>query len=426
MRTAIRRRLLPIGAACAALTVALAGPQASAANTLNASGTHPHNRPHAISTSTSSPGGIRSDAVSGPPGDPDGGVDDPSAADNEYFAARSAPGVVAPGAYGAAWRQLQSLPHSGADWKPVTTTPYNSDDPRYRDYDSNSSGGSGNVTGRMAAHGRRRRRLRLRGQRRRRRVALRDRRRAAGRRSATRCPRSPPATLALDGSGRLWLGTGEATTNADAYLGSGVYVLSDPAARHVLHPRPGRRHRAGVHHHPRAALRRRHGLGGHQRAACGRHSTNDLQRRRGSWSSRPTPPTCPAVRWRTTTRRAVQEHRQRHRHRPEGPGQGRARASAGAAATPTTASTPRSGGTWTRITTSLGDLPTDADNVGTVTFARSADGSQLLRHQPVDPTTDHQPGQPRSAASTSPSRYAVRPVDADRRLHEAGRLRLRR
>ena len=28
--------------------------------------------------------------------------------------------------------------------------------------------------------------------------------------------------------GRLWLGTGEATTNADAYLGSGVYVLSDP------------------------------------------------------------------------------------------------------------------------------------------------------------------------------------------------------
>lgn len=34
--------------------------------------------------------------------------------------------------------------------------------------------------------------------------------------------------LALDGGGRLWLGTGEATTNADAYLGSGVYVLSDP------------------------------------------------------------------------------------------------------------------------------------------------------------------------------------------------------
>jgi hypothetical protein len=56
---------------------------------------------------------------------------------------------VAKGAYGAAWQQVQSMAHYGPGWKQVTSTPYNSDDPRYRDYDSNSSGGSGDVTGRV-------------------------------------------------------------------------------------------------------------------------------------------------------------------------------------------------------------------------------------------------------------------------------------
>jgi hypothetical protein len=70
---------------------------------------------------------------------------------DQYAEARTSPGIVAPGAYGAAWSSLTKLPSTGGSWRNVTDLPYNSDDPRYRDIDSNSSGGSGNVTGRMAA-----------------------------------------------------------------------------------------------------------------------------------------------------------------------------------------------------------------------------------------------------------------------------------
>ncbi|MGW2858169.1 glycosyl hydrolase, partial [Streptomyces sp. NPDC001215] len=70
---------------------------------------------------------------------------------DQYAEARTSPGIVAPGAYGAAWQSLRNLPGTGGSWRSVTDLPYNSDDPRYRDIDSNSSGGSGNVTGRMAA-----------------------------------------------------------------------------------------------------------------------------------------------------------------------------------------------------------------------------------------------------------------------------------
>ena len=87
----------------------------------------------------------------------DGGGDDDNEADeiaegaDQYAEARTSPGVVAPGAYGAAWTSLTNLPSTGGSWHNITNLPYNSDDSRYRDYDSNSSGGSGNVTGRMAA-----------------------------------------------------------------------------------------------------------------------------------------------------------------------------------------------------------------------------------------------------------------------------------
>ena len=67
----------------------------------------------------------------------------------EQFAqARTAPGIVAPGAYGSAYSQIQALPSTAGTWHEVTKVPYNADDPRYRDYYSNSSGGSGYVTGR--------------------------------------------------------------------------------------------------------------------------------------------------------------------------------------------------------------------------------------------------------------------------------------
>jgi hypothetical protein len=79
-------------------------------------------------------------------------------AGGEAFEARTAAeqfgqhrGIVAPGAYSAALEQIANLgdPLLSAPWKELTGTPYNSDDPNYRDYFSNSSGGSGNTTGRI-------------------------------------------------------------------------------------------------------------------------------------------------------------------------------------------------------------------------------------------------------------------------------------
>jgi len=69
----------------------------------------------------------------------------------EQFAqARTAPGGVNPGAYAAAVASLQG-PNVGVggSWAPVTNVPYDADDPAFRDYYSNSSGGSGLVGGRI-------------------------------------------------------------------------------------------------------------------------------------------------------------------------------------------------------------------------------------------------------------------------------------
>jgi len=67
----------------------------------------------------------------------------------QYAEARTAPGVVNSGAYTAAFNNLKALPSTGGSWADVTRVPYNSDDPRYRDWNSNSSGGSGYVSGRI-------------------------------------------------------------------------------------------------------------------------------------------------------------------------------------------------------------------------------------------------------------------------------------
>ena len=67
----------------------------------------------------------------------------------QYAEARTAPGVVSSGAYTAAYQQIQKLSVTGGSWSDVTRVPYDSDDPRYRDYYSNSSGGAGFVSGRV-------------------------------------------------------------------------------------------------------------------------------------------------------------------------------------------------------------------------------------------------------------------------------------
>ncbi|MFD9789883.1 glycosyl hydrolase [Streptomyces sp. NPDC059070] len=145
----------------------------------------------------------------------------------QYTEARTAPGVVAPGAYGAAWDQLQSMRHTPGDWNHVTQKTYDSDDPRYRDINSNSSGGSGKVTGRITG------------------VAADDhgyvyagganggvfRSKTGGghwQPIADALPSLSTGTLALDGSQRLWYATGEANTGATSFVGTGVYVLADP------------------------------------------------------------------------------------------------------------------------------------------------------------------------------------------------------
>ncbi|MBV1855808.1 glycosyl hydrolase [Catellatospora tritici] len=145
----------------------------------------------------------------------------------QFQQARTAPGIVAPGAYSSAYAQLNTMTTAGGAWHEVTTLPYDADDPRYRDYNSNSSGGAGKVTGRITG------------------LASDNSGYvyAAGAdggvwRSATgggnwtpiadRLPSLSSGTLVLAGDGSLWYGTGEGNTGATSYVGSGVYRLANP------------------------------------------------------------------------------------------------------------------------------------------------------------------------------------------------------
>ena len=148
----------------------------------------------------------------------------------EQFAqARLAPGLVLPGAYGAAFQSLAALPVSGGAWDEVTNRPYDSDDPRYRDpFFSNSGGGSGLVAGRMTG------------------LAVGGGFIYAGGadggvfRSGNDGATWTPLTdglptlsvgdLQLAPDGALWLATGEANTGATSYVGSGIYRLTNPAS----------------------------------------------------------------------------------------------------------------------------------------------------------------------------------------------------
>ncbi len=146
----------------------------------------------------------------------------------EMDAARTAPtGLVAPGAYSAASAQLGSLPAAAGSWTEVTRTPYNSDDPRYRDPSaSNSSGGAGYVTGRIQA-------LAVDG------VCVFAG--AAGGGVSRSCnsgaswtpisdalPTQSIGYLAVAPDGALWLATGDGTTGSSTYVGTGVYRLANP------------------------------------------------------------------------------------------------------------------------------------------------------------------------------------------------------
>jgi hypothetical protein len=145
----------------------------------------------------------------------------------QFADARTAPGIVAPGAYSAAYAQLTSVPTTNGSWSEVTNKVFDADDPRYRDWYSNSSGGAGNVTGRITG-------------------LVADNSGhvyAAGAdggvwRSSTgggnwtpiadQLPSLSSGTLVLADDGSLWYATGEANTGGTSYTGSGVYRLADP------------------------------------------------------------------------------------------------------------------------------------------------------------------------------------------------------
>jgi hypothetical protein len=306
-------------------------------------------------------------------GDDDGGgeADEIAEGADQFAEARTSPGTLAPGAYSAAWQQMNALQDTGGSWRNLTSLPYDSDDPRYRDVDSNSSGGAGLVTGRAAA------------------LAADDRgyvyEGSAGGgvwRSSTggghwqpisdALPAQATGSLALDGRGRLWLGTGEATTNADAYLGSGVYVLSDP--RHGVF---STRDRVGGGELDSTSIHTLRFGGDRVWASTTHgvwsHSTTDL---RGPWKLEfaPNPAYLPGGSLAGDPQAPYKNIANDVAIDPRNPS--KVMLAVGWRSGDTyNGFYERSGGSWTRVA-SLGALPTDAGSVGNVTFARSADGSR--------------------------------------------------
>jgi hypothetical protein len=151
------------------------------------------------------------------------------AAMQQFDNARTSPGdAVAPGGYSAAYGNLQSLATTGGSWSELTRPlPYDADDPDYRDYFSNSSGGAGLVTGRITG------------------LAADDNgdvyaaaadggvwRSTTGGGNWTPISDALPSLssgdLELAPDGSLWYATGEANTGGTSYAGTGVYRLATP------------------------------------------------------------------------------------------------------------------------------------------------------------------------------------------------------
>ena len=240
------------------------------------------------------------------------------AAQQQWDNTRTAPGIVAPGAYSAAFASLQGLSATSGSWNEVTRVPYDADDPDYRDYYSNSSGGSGLVTGRVTA------------------LAVgKDGvvyaggadggvwRSTTGRGSwqpiADSLPSLSSGDLQIDPTGALWYGTGEANTGGTSYVGSGVYRLANPATRHVLALEPHRRHRAREHDDLPPPLRGRHRLRGdaaRRLLALGQRPRRDAvetalraRARRTCRAARTPARRTPATRTSSTTSRSIRRTR---------------------------------------------------------------------------------------------------------------------
>ncbi|MEU3333501.1 glycosyl hydrolase [Streptomyces sp. NPDC006668] len=290
---------------------------------------------------------------------------------DQYAEARTSPGIVAPGAYGAAYGALADLPHTKGSWSDLTRLPYDSDDPRYRDINSNSSGGAGKVTGRVtglaadnhgyvyagSANG----------------GVFRSR---SGGGHWTNISDGLPALstgdLELDGRGRLWYATGEANTSATSFLGTGVYVLDDPR-----HGRFGQRDRVGGDELESKSINALRFAGDKVWAATTEgvwsHSTRTLK---GHWKLEfaPNPDYLPGHAKASDPNAPYKNITSDIAVDPKNPNKV-VLAVGWRGGDDYNGFYAKSGGSWQRLT-GLGDLPSNAEDVGNVTFARSADGSR--------------------------------------------------
>ena len=290
---------------------------------------------------------------------------------DQYAEARTSPGIVAPGAYGAAYDALVGLPHTKGSWSDLTRLPYDSDDPRYRDINSNSSGGAGKVTGRVTGlaadrHG----------------YVYAGSANGGVFRSRTGgghwtnisdgLPALSTGDLQLDGRGRLWYATGEANTSATSFLGTGVYVLADPR-KGSFSPSD----RVGGDELESTSINALRFAGDKVWAATTEgvwsHSTKTLK---GHWKLEfgPNPDYLPGGSKASDPSAAYKNITSDIAIDPKDPG--KVVLAVGWRGGDTyNGFYAKSGGSWQRLT-GLGDLPGNAEDVGNVTFARSADGSR--------------------------------------------------
>jgi hypothetical protein len=290
---------------------------------------------------------------------------------DQFAEARSAPGIVAPGAYSAAWAEQQALPVTPGRWQHVTDLPYNSDDPRYRDIESNSSGGAGKVTGRItglaadnagyvyagAANG----------------GVWRSRTGGGSWQPISeRLPSPSTGDLRLDGKGRLWYATGEANTSATSFVGTGVYVLRDP--RHDAFRTADR---VGGTELESTIIRKLRFIGNTVWAATNRGAyTHSLSTLSGPWTLQyaPNPGYLPGGAQAADPNAPYKNIVNDFAADPKDAN--RVIIAAGwRSGDDYNGFYARTGGAWQRVTLA-GDMPSDAANVGMVTFAPSADGSR--------------------------------------------------
>jgi hypothetical protein len=167
----------------------------------------------------------------GNPGDESHEAMDALAQWNDQRTAPAPNGLVDPGAYSAAYTHLTQMPSHTATFTEATTKPYNSDNDNYADQVwSNSKGGSRQVTGRIiglavdpthtgviyagGANG----------------GVFRSMNNGSTWTSISdHLPALGVGALLATSDGSLWLGTGEGTTASDAYVGTGVYRLTNPS-----------------------------------------------------------------------------------------------------------------------------------------------------------------------------------------------------